>query len=129
MSEELTPEERSMDVGPSSLTSVLRLLAGRGWTATLIAEDGGLLRCDTCNGTVAAKDLRPVAFRRLEGASDPADMMLVAAVRCPCCGCADVLTLGYGPNADERSADILVDLDLPDDPSWPPPGAEDVPTG
>jgi hypothetical protein len=35
----------------------------------------------------------------LEGASDPDDMMTVIAARCPHCGVAGTLVLGYGPNA------------------------------
>ena len=125
------PDERTTDGqvrldGPASLTETLDDLAGRGWTCSLVAEDGGMLRCGACGETVGAPDLEPAAFRRLEGASDPADMLLVVAVRCPCCGCADVLTLAFGPMADDRSNDIIVGLDLPDDPGWPPPRPADA---
>jgi hypothetical protein len=52
-----------------------------------------------------------VSIRRLEGASDPADMLAVVALRCPACGAQGVLTLGYGPDTSPEEADVLLGLE------------------
>ena len=46
----------------------------------------------------------------MEGASDPDDMTLVVAARCPHCGAGGVVVLGYGPTASEADAAVLVRL-------------------
>ena len=46
----------------------------------------------------------------MEGASDPADMLAVAAVICPVCNTSGTLVLGYGPEADADDADVLASL-------------------
>ena len=48
---------------------------------------------------------------RTEGASDPADMVVVAAVRCPRCDARGTLALKYGPGASPEEAEILAHLD------------------
>lgn len=50
------------------------------------------------------------SMRRLEGASDPDDMMAVAAVTCPVCRIDGVLVLSYGPAASAEHADVLLGL-------------------
>ena len=40
-------------------------------------------------------------LRRLEGASDPDDMLAVVAVECANCGLRGSLVLNYGPTATE----------------------------
>ena len=44
--------------------------------------------------------------RRLEGASDPDDMISVVAVTCPRCGTGGTLVLKYGPTAPENEAAV-----------------------
>jgi hypothetical protein len=46
-------------------------------------------------------------LRRIEGASDPADMIAIAAVKCPNCGTKGTAVLGFGPEADEDDAEVL----------------------
>jgi hypothetical protein len=50
--------------------------------------------------------------RRLEGASDPADEMLVLAGTCQGCGERAVLLLGFGPTASPADAAALNRLSL-----------------
>jgi hypothetical protein len=47
------------------------------------------------------------SLRRLEGESDPADMMAVVAVTCPACAATGTLTLGFGPTSSAEDADVL----------------------
>ena len=51
------------------------------------------------------------SLRRLEGASDPAEMMAVVAITCPRCEARGVLVLGYGPAAAVEDSDVLRALD------------------
>ena len=45
--------------------------------------------------------------RRLEGASDPTDMVIVLSFHCPICDRAGTLVLHYGPDAGEEEVDAL----------------------
>ena len=116
-----SPASATSAAGLTTLVDVLAQLHEAGWTADLRTEPDGMVRCPSCEGSIPASELEVVAHRRLEGASDPADMQLVVAARCRGCGSAGVLTLGFGPNADERDADVLAELTLPDQSMWPPP--------
>jgi hypothetical protein len=57
-------------------------------------------------------------MHRLEGASDPADMLAAVAATCPTCGTRGVLVANYGPEAMIEDADVLRALESP-----PPPAA------
>ena len=55
-------------------------------------------------------------LRRLEGASDPDDMLALAALVCAQCGTRGSLLLNYGPSASPEDAGVLDQLEQP-----PPP--------
>jgi hypothetical protein len=94
----------------TTLVAVLNSLEGQGFTAQLIAADQSSIQCGACDETSPATDFSVDATRRLEGASDPDDMMTVIGARCPRCGAAGTLVLGYGPNASEEDAAISATL-------------------
>jgi hypothetical protein len=48
---------------------------------------------------------------RTEGASDPADMVAVAALVCPRCGARGTVALKYGPEASPEEDEVLRLLD------------------
>lgn len=89
-----------------SITDVLRELHRRGFTDHLRAVPGGRVRCGACAEAVSASELEVAAFERLEGASDPADMLLVVAATCPSCGAAGALVLTYGPLASPEDSEV-----------------------
>jgi hypothetical protein len=64
-------------------------------------------------------------MRRLEGASDPADMLAVFALTCPRCGTAGTLTLNYGPETTPGEVTVLqaleVNAEKPSPPGLSPP--------
>jgi hypothetical protein len=94
---------------PSDNTTLVKVLGAfedRGFTEQFIPGDDGAIQCASCNDTTPAAEFAVEASRRLEGASDPDDMMTVVAARCPRCGAAGTLVLGYGPNATEQDAAI-----------------------
>ena len=75
------------------------------------AEAGGQIHCFTCGREFDAADVDGSDVRRLEGVSDPADMLLVVGVTCPRCGAGGVLTLNYGPESTIEDADVVRALD------------------
>ena len=95
-----------------SLAKVLDDFDQAGFSAVLIATEGGVL-CATCRSVVAPGDLLVQRLRRLEGASDPADMLAVVGATCPGCHLDGTLLLGYGPEMDPTHADVLAALELP----------------
>ncbi|MEP6625457.1 MAG: hypothetical protein ABJC79_13510 [Acidimicrobiia bacterium] len=50
--------------------------------------------------------------RRLEGASDPADMLAVLALTCPNCATMGTLTLNYGPESTPGEAIVLQAIEV-----------------
>jgi hypothetical protein len=63
-----------------------------------------------CDSESPAGRFEVVAERRLEGASDPDDMVMVVGLRCPVCHIAGTVVLGYGPDASESDADVVAAL-------------------
>jgi ribosomal protein S27AE len=72
--------------------------------------DDGRLRCSHCGEIVAAADIERIWSQRLEGASDPADMLHVSALRCPACDGEGVFVAHFGPAADPGEVEILHSL-------------------
>jgi hypothetical protein len=93
-----------------SLTDVLERLADHGFADEVRAVAGSSLRWRSCGHTVPAGQVTVDEECRLEGASDPADMMLVAAARCPVCGVGGAAVLHYGATAGEEDADVVAAL-------------------
>jgi len=81
------------------------------------AAAGAEVHCFTCGREFPARGVDASSARRLEGVSDPADMLLVVPVACPHCGASGSLTLGYGPEVTVEDADVLQALER--DPSTP----------
>ena len=76
------------------------------------ADELGRLRCETCSAEFAADAAVVTELSRLEGASDPDDMLAVVALECPRCSTRGALVLNYGPTATPADAAAL--LALPD---------------
>ncbi|MDW3212394.1 MAG: hypothetical protein R8G01_00230 [Ilumatobacteraceae bacterium] len=111
MTDPNTPDEAS---GGSTLLEVLAEAADDGFSQQIVVTDDGDLRCTKCDTTVAPADFDVVGFRRLEGASDPSDMLIVVWGTCDGCGEGGVATVGYGPNAGPADGAVLDALDLDD---------------
>lgn len=97
---------------PRSLVDVLTAYEERGFRGQFRARAGGVVECDACASECDAGDLEVDDYTRLEGASDPADMMLVAAARCPTCGDEGTLVLTYGPMAPPEDSEVEALLQL-----------------
>ena len=95
---------------PSDNTTLQDVLAGyaeAGFESSFGAQEGGVVRCDSCGSELDAETVRMRSLRRLEGASDPDDMLAVVALECGVCSAAGTLVLGYGPNASADDSDVL----------------------
>ena len=94
---------------------VIRRLEGEGFTAQMAAEPGGLIRCFSCRQDSPADQVHLHLLSRTEGASDPADMVAVAALSCPRCGAKGTVALKFGPDAtpeENEALKLLDDADL-----------------
>jgi hypothetical protein len=96
--------------GESTITEVLEGYAQGGFSGSFVVSDEGELECVEC-GTVAPPDRYSMSsLRRLEGSSDPADMVAVVAITCPECAFRGTVILGFGPNATAQDSDVLKGL-------------------
>jgi hypothetical protein len=102
--------------GASTILEVLRAFDGAGFSGQFAARGGGAIECFTCHQLTPAGDADTRQLRRLEGASDPDDMLALAALVCPSCGTRGSLILNYGPSASSEDAAVLQLLEQP-----PPP--------
>lgn len=95
---------------PSDNTTLTEVLAGyeaSGFDASFSVIVGGIVECNSCGSTLAARRYTIHSLRRLEGASDPDDMIAVVAVTCPVCSAQGVIVLGFGPMASAEDSDVL----------------------
>ena len=90
----------------TTLTEVLAGYAQAGFHGTFTAGEQATVECNSCGVTNPASAFQMASLRRLEGASDPDDMISVMAVTCPNCKRDGVLILGYGPHATAEDSDI-----------------------
>ena len=95
----------------TTLLEVLDELATAGFTATMWVTGDGKLRCEGCRHELDPSAVKVHEFRRLEGASDPDDMLVVAAVECPDCGLKGSVVLHFGPEASAEEVDVLRHLE------------------
>ena len=99
-----------MPADAATLVEILATLEAAGFRGQMAARPGGRVACFSCSQESRAADLRLEALGRTEGASDPADMLAVAGLRCPACGTQGTVVLGYGPKADADDAAVLSEL-------------------
>jgi hypothetical protein len=95
----------------TTLVEVIRRFEEDGFNAQMAAEEGGVIRCFACRQTSPAAAVSLHVLRRTEGASDPDDMVAVAALECPKCGARGTVALKYGPDASPEEHDVLTTLD------------------
>ena len=96
-----------------TLLDVLARFTQHGWSSQFAARAAGVVECESCHHSTAAADVPVLELRRLEGASDPDDMLAVVAVECPVCGLRGSLVLNYGPTATAEDTAVLLGLGDP----------------
>ena len=100
----------------SSMTTILEDLAADGFGNECTPgprDQPGTITCGGCGQASDAGGFVVAEVRRLEGASDPDEMALIAALRCPVCGAGGAIVLSYGPEVTETAAAILERLPAP----------------
>lgn len=94
-----------------SLLGILAAFRDEGFTNDFRALPGGRVECGACHASHPANALELHHLERLEGDSDPAEMLAVCAVACPSCATRGTLVLTYGPEATREDDDVLELLD------------------
>lgn len=97
--------------GGLSIADALREFESRGYVSQFVIRPGGLVECENCGTQHRPERVTMEAMRRIEGVSDPADMVFVGALRCPRCGATGTATIKYGPLAREEDAKVLRGLE------------------
>ena len=103
-----TPEYAS---DGTTLVEVIRTFEVDGYTGQFAAAADGQVTCFSCHMDHPAAEFHLDELRRTEGASDPDDMVAVAALRCPHCGAKGTVALKYGPDASVEESEVLAQLE------------------
>ena len=92
----------------TALGEVVGNLDAEGDGGQFRAVDAGRVQCLTCRTEFDASLLGGDEVTRLEGASDPSDMVMVVLARCVSCHTDGTLVLGYGPDATVEDAGVVL---------------------
>jgi hypothetical protein len=98
------------DGGEATITEVLEGYARGGFASSFVVTEQATLECVECGAESLPGSSAMSSLRRLEGMSDPADMVAVVALTCPVCAARGTTILGFGPNATEQDAGVLSGL-------------------
>jgi ferredoxin len=98
-------------VSERSLLGILAELRDEGFTSEFHARPGGIVECGRCHAPHPANTLELHRLERLEGDSDPSEMLAVCAVVCPHCGLRGTLVLTFGPESTREDDEVLELLD------------------
>ena len=108
-------QNRSVPGAPSdntTLTAILASLDDDGFGAQFVVREGAEIECLECRNISPASSFVARRSRRLEGASDPDDMVHVVASTCPVCKAGGTIVLTYGVNASPEDGDVSLALDM-----------------
>jgi len=103
------PTDGQPTESPSDNTTLTHVVHGyreAGFTGDFWAEETGV-RCGSCQSVLEPGRLNIHSLRRLEGASDPSEMVAIVATSCPVCGADGTMVLGYGSAATAVDSDVL----------------------
>ena len=91
----------------STMVDVLEAYALGGFGTSFVVTDDSQLDCVECGAVSQPASVSMSSLRRLEGASDPDDMVAVVAITCPACNARGTAVLGFGPMATAQDSDVL----------------------
>ena len=94
----------------TTLSAVLAAYESGGYAGQFEVTSESAITCATCGRPSEPSEFAMAGLRRLEGASDPDDMLSVVAVSCPRCDARGTIVLGYGPNASAEEAAVSKQL-------------------
>ncbi len=96
--------------GGRTLTELVEAFELEGYRGQMAARPGGYVLCTSCHQETHASEMQVDGLERMEGASDPADMLAVVALVCPVCRGHGTLVVGYGPDASLDDSEVLTEL-------------------
>jgi hypothetical protein len=91
----------------ATIAEISAAFEDEGFRAQFGSGEGGEVKCLTCKRHSPAESMAVEHLRRLEGASDPSDMLAIVALTCPYCDTPGTLILNYGPVATTEDDTIL----------------------
>ena len=91
---------------PASLLEVVEAAKQRGLRAEFTVTENSMVHCNACGNDLAPESLSRDWMHRLEGTSDPDELLSVSALTCPTCGAKGLLVLPFGPAADASEGDV-----------------------
>ncbi len=94
-----------------TIVEVLAGLEAAGYRGQFVPRGDATVECVTCRKRSRADATIFRELRRLEGASDPSDMVAVAGLQCPHCGTLGTVVLSYGPESSAEDATVLSALE------------------
>lgn len=103
-------DDTGVTAQPSDNTTLTEIVDGyraNGFAGDFWVEGDGIIRCGSCDSTAPAERFAAHSIRRLEGASDPADMVAVIATTCPICKAQGTLVAAVGPMASPEDLAVL----------------------
>lgn len=104
---EVRRTQREAAGNEASQAGVIARYEALGFKGQFGSRAGGKVACFTCRKEHNAGDVKVHALHRLEGTSDPADEMTVAALVCPACDAKGTLSLSYGATASAEDRLVL----------------------
>jgi hypothetical protein len=94
-----------------TISEVLAAFEGDGYAGQFRVLERARLQCLTCRREVEAKRVALDRLQRLEGPTDPADMVAVAALTCPECDARGTVVINYGPESALEDSEVLIALE------------------
>ncbi len=103
----------------STIAELSAAFEAEGFRGQFASRENGVVECFTCKHRSPAETMTVEDLRRLEGALDPSDMLVIVALICPNCETRGTLMLNYGPVATIEDDQVLRRLERP-----PPPQSD-----
>jgi hypothetical protein len=94
-----------------TIVDVLAELEALGFVGQFVPRETAQVECLACHRVWPADETVFRHLRRLEGASDPADMVAVVGLACPACSHRGTAVLSYGPEASAVDTEVLARLE------------------
>ncbi len=94
-----------------TVVGLLARYAADGYDTELMVTRDGRIRCLACQNESEPAATNLDSMQRIEGATDPDDMQMIAALTCASCGAKGAIVIAYGPNASPEDADVLMALE------------------
>src|SRR2546430_5500816 len=117
-----------------TILDVLGELESLGFTGQFMPRQGGQVECLTCHRLSPADETVFRQLRRLEGASDPDDMLAVVGLACPHCSAQGTAVVRFRPPAGAGATEGLERLEDARRPAgpgarWAPPTRSAIAAG